>query len=128
MSHNTRRCDIQYISPEDALKALGDEPAVWDEEDLVEIQTWRDWDDHNQAISTVTPLPFELRPLCPEELFNAKGKSVILSAPDQPGLDKRAVTCNGLKTRGTHQWLDLNGQRYDLGLFLNRHVTAWEIV
>lgn len=119
---------MQYISREDALKALGDEPAVRDEEDLVEIQTWRDWDDHNQAISTVTPLPFELRPLCPEKLFNAKGKSVILSAPDQPGLDKRAVTCNGLKTRGTHQWLDLNGQRYDLGLFLNRHVTAWEIV
>jgi hypothetical protein len=63
-----------------------------------------------------------------EEPFNAKGKSVILSAPDQLGLNKRVVTCNGLKTRGIHQWLDLNGQRYDLGLFLDRHVTAWEIV
>jgi hypothetical protein len=63
-----------------------------------------------------------------KELFNAEGKSVILSAPDQPGLNKRVVTCNGLKTRGTYQWLDLNGQRYDLGLFLKRHVTAWAIV
>lgn len=128
MSHDTRRYDMRYINQQDALKALGDEPAVWDEEDLVEIQAWRDWDDHNQAISAVTPLPFELRPLCPEELFRTKGKSVILSAPDQPGLNKRVVTCNGLKTRGTYQWLDLNGQRYDLGLFLNRHVTAWAIV
>lgn len=42
---------------------------------------------------------------------------MILSAPDRPGLNKRAVTCNGLKTRGTYQWLDLNGQRYDPGLF-----------
>lgn len=119
---------MQYINREDALKALGDEPAVWDEEDLVEIQAWRDWDDHNQAISAVTPLPFELRPLCPEELFRTEGKSVILSAPDQPGLNKRVVTCNGLKTRRTYQWLDLNGQHYDPGLFLNRHVTAWAII
>lgn len=64
-----------------------------------------------------------------KELFNAKGKSVILSAPDQLGLDKKAVVCSGLKkTRGIHQWLDINGQRYDLGLFLKRHVTAWAIV
>lgn len=53
---------------------------------------------------------------------------MILSVPDQLGLNKKAVICNGLKTRGTRQWLDLNGQRYDLGLFLDRHVTAWEIV
>lgn len=119
---------MQYISQQDALEALGDEPEIWDERDPAEVQAWRDWDDHNQAISTVTPLPFELRPLCPEELFGIEGKSVILSAPDQPGLNKRAVICNGLKTRGTYQWLDLNGQRYDPGLFLNRHVTAWEIV
>lgn len=32
-----------------------------------------------------------------EELFNAKGKSVILSAPNQLGLDKKAVVCSGLK-------------------------------
>ena len=63
-----------------------------------------------------------------EELFGAKGKSVILLAPDQPGLNEKAVVYNGLKNRRIHQWLDLNGQRYDLGLFLNRHVTAWAIV
>ena len=119
---------MQYINQQDALKALGDEPEIWDEEDPAEVQVWRDWDDYTRTIGAITPLPFELRPLCPEELFSAEGKSVILSAPDQPGLNKKAVICNGLKTRGTYQWLDLNGQRYDPGLFLNRHVTAWEIV
>lgn len=119
---------MRYINQQDALKALGDEPEIWDERDQAEVQAWCDWDDYTRAISAITPLPFELRPLSLEELFGAEGKSVILSAPDQPGLNKRVVTCNGLKTRGTYQWLDLNGQRYDLGLFLNRHITAWEIV
>jgi hypothetical protein len=32
-----------------------------------------------------------------EELFNEKRKSVILSAPDQLGLDKKAVVCSGSK-------------------------------
>lgn len=119
---------MQYISQQDALEALGDEPEIWDEEDPAEVQAWNDWNDYNMAIRAITPLPFELRPMSLEELFSAEGKSVILLAPDQPGLNKKAVICNGLKTRGTYQWLDLNGQRYDLGLFLNRHVTAWEIV
>ena len=53
-----------------------------------------------------------------KELFGAEGKSVILSASDQPGLNKKAVVCNGLKTRGIHQWLDLNEQRYGLGDYI----------
>lgn len=116
---------MQYISQQDALEALGDEPEIWDEEDPAEVQAWNDY---NMAIRAITPLPFELRPMSLEELFSVEGKSVILSAPDQPGLNKKAVVYNGLKTRGTYQWLDLNGQRYDPGLFLNRHVTAWEII
>lgn len=119
---------MQYISRKDALEALGDEPEVWDERDPAKVQAWCDWDEYTRAIGAVTPLPFELWPISPEELFSVEGKSVILSAPNQPGLNKRAIVCNGLKTRGTHQWLDLNGQRYDLGLFLNRNITAWEIV
>lgn len=119
---------MRYISQQDALEALGDEPEIWDERDPAEVQAWNDWNDYSTAIRAITPLPFKLRPMSPKELFSAEGKSVILSAPDQPELNKRAVVCNGLKTKGIHQWLDLNGQRYDLGLFLNRHITAWEIV
>ena len=34
-----------------------------------------------------------------EEPFNEKRKSVILSAPDQPELDKKAVVCSGSKNQ-----------------------------
>lgn len=63
---------MQYISQQDALEALGDEPEIWDEEDPAEVQAWRDWDDYTRTIGAITPLPFELRPLCPEELFSKR--------------------------------------------------------
>ena len=115
---------MQYISQQAALEALGDEPEIWDEEDPAEVQAWNEWTDYSMAIRAITPLPFELRPISLEELFSTEGKSVILSAPDQLGLTKKAVICNGLKNRGTHQWLDLNGPRYELGVFLHRNVTG----
>lgn len=63
---------MQYISQQDELEALGDEPEIWDERDPAEVQAWNDWNDYNMAIRAITPLPFELRPLCPEELFSKR--------------------------------------------------------
>ena len=42
-----------YISRKEALAALGEEPYVWDEDSDSEIQEYRDWECHYNAISAI---------------------------------------------------------------------------
>jgi hypothetical protein len=53
-----------------------------------------------------------------EELFNAKERAWLYQRRISQDWTRKRLFAAGQKTRGIHQWLDLNEQRYDLGLFL----------
>lgn len=111
----------------DVLEMLGDEPAVWDDTDRVQIQERFDWRTTKAGIDRIMPLPFGIHKLTEQELHTLHGDPVIVSAPGMD-IDKKIMSCLGChKDVDGHIYIVLNGAEYALEAFKNGAMKLYSV-
>lgn len=70
---------MDYIKREDALQALGEEPMVWDDNDLDSVNERNTWQFYVNAIQAIIPEPFLIDPVTVDDFIKAKGQVFILT-------------------------------------------------
>lgn len=118
----------EIIRRKDALETLGEEPMVWYDDDLVQVQERNDWEHMIDAINAIPCIPFQLHELTEAEICGLHGDNVIVSAPSIEELDKRAVPCLGShKDVDGKKYVVLDGEEYSQSLFVDRTITLWQV-
>lgn len=101
----------------DVLTALGDEPIVMDNSDMIQMQNHVDWECTKAEIDKIKPLPFCVHELTDKDLTTLHGDPVIVSAPGTD-VDRKIMTCLGChKDVDGQTYIVLNGAEYALELF-----------
>lgn len=101
----------------DVLEALGDEPMVLDDTDLIQVQERIDWRAVKAEIDQIKPLPFDVHELTEQDLYTLHGDPVIVSAPGT-AIDKKIMVCLGVPADANGQaYIVLNGELYALDAF-----------
>lgn len=118
----------EIIRRKDALEALGEEPMVWYDDDLVQVQERNDWEHMIDAINAIPCIPFQLHELTEAEICGLHGDNVIVSAPTIEELNKRVVPCLGShKDIDGKKYVVLDGEEYSQSLFVDGTITLWQV-
>ena len=118
----------EIIRHKDALEALGEEPMVWYDDDLVQVQERNDWEHMIDAINAIPCIPFQLHELTEAEICGLHGDNVIVSAPTIEELNKRVVPCLGShKDIDGKKYVVLDGEEYSQSLFVDGTITLWQV-
>lgn len=72
-------------------------------------------------------LPFWILELSPVEIARLTDRMVIVWAPKHPELHQQIVTCGGLRGDDRNIWIELEGNSYDLNLFLTKEIRVWAV-
>ena len=112
----------------DVLEALGEEPAVWDDADLVQVWECFCWRATKAEIDRIMPLPFGIHQLTEQELHTLHGDPVIVSAPGMD-IDKKIMVCLGChKDMDGHTYIVLDGAEHALKAFKDGAMKLYTVV
>lgn len=118
----------KIVRLDDIQEALGEEPIVFDDTDLIQVQERIDWRATKEEIDKVQALPFGIHRLTEQDLATLHGDPVIVSAPGMD-IDKRILVCLGAPTDVNGQaYIVLNGEIYAIQLFRTGAIKLYSIV
>lgn len=118
----------KIVRLDDIQDALGEEPVVFDDTDLVQVQERIDWRAVKAEIDNVEPLPFGIHQLTEQDLCTMHGDPVIVSAPGMD-IDKKIMVCLGAPSDANGQsYIVLNGELYDIHLFDTGTISLYTVL
>lgn len=118
---------MDYIKREDALQALGEEPTVWDDDDLGALNERNTWQFYVNAIQAIIPEPFLIDPVTVDDFIKAKGQVFILVREAEKSkavvVECEGITPDGvIRARSFNETLNLNRRDFEDGT-----IKAWAV-